>query len=90
MLLEVEVSAEALAADLTGERFFIVVGVHVEGEVVDLMEGLGADGAFIRFFTAMGELVILVIALLMETFATVFADEGLISGVDTGVSIQRR
>lgn len=90
MFLEVEVSAEALAADLAGERLLVIVGVHMEGEVVYLMEGLGADGAFISFFPAVGELVILVIALLMETFATVFADEGLISGVDTGVSIQRR
>lgn len=90
VFLEVEVPAEALAADLAGEGFFVVVGVHVEGEVVDLVEGFRADGAFISFFPAVGELVIFVIALLMEAFAAVFADEGLISGVDPGVSIQRR
>lgn len=87
MLLEVEVSAEALAADLAGEWFFVVVGVHVEGEVVDLVEGFRADGAFVSLFPAVSELVVLVIALLMEALAAVFADEGLISGVDPGVCI---
>lgn len=87
MLLEVEVSAKALAADLAGEWLFIVVGVHVEGEVVDLVEGFRAHCTLISFFTAVRELVILVIALLMEALAAVFADEGLISGVDPGVCI---
>lgn len=87
MLLEVEVSAKALAADLAGEWLFVVVGVHVEGEVVDLVEGFRAHSTLISFFTAVRELVILVIALLVEALAAVFADEGLISGVDPGVCI---
>lgn len=87
MLLEVEVSAEALAADLAGEWLFVVVGVHVEGEVVDLVEGFRAHCTLISFFTAVREFVVLVIALLMETLAAVFADEGLISGVDTSMCI---
>ena len=36
VLLEVEVPAEALVADLAGERLLLVVRVHVEGKVVDL------------------------------------------------------
>lgn len=87
MLLEVEVSAKALAADLAGEWLFVVMGVHVESEVVDLVEGFRAHRTLISFFTAVRELVILVIALLMEALAAVFADEGLISGVDPGVCI---
>lgn len=90
MFLEIEVPAEALATYLAGERFFVIMGVHVKSEVVDLMEGLRADSAFISFFPAVGEFVILIIALLMEAFATIFANERLISGVDPGVSIQRR
>ena len=38
MLLEVEVSAESLVADLAGERLLLVVRVHVEGQVVDLKQ----------------------------------------------------
>lgn len=87
MLLEVKVSAKALAADLAGEWLFVVVGVHVEGEVVDLVESFRAHCTLISFFAAVRELVILVIALLMEALAAVFADEGLISGVDSGVCI---
>ena len=40
MLLEVEVSAEPFAADAAGEGLLVVVRVHVEGEVVHLVEGL--------------------------------------------------
>ena len=36
VFLEVEVPAEALVADLAGERLLLVVRVHVEGQVVDL------------------------------------------------------
>ena len=39
VLLEVEVPAEALVADLAGERLLLVVRVHVEGQVVDLKQG---------------------------------------------------
>ena len=39
MLLEVEVPAESLVADLAGERLLLVVRVHVEGQVVDLKQG---------------------------------------------------
>ena len=39
MLLEVEVAAESLAANLAGERLLLVVGVHVERQVVHLWKG---------------------------------------------------
>ena len=39
VLLEVEVPAESLVADLAGERLLLVVRVHVEGQVVDLKQG---------------------------------------------------
>lgn len=40
VLLQVEVPTETLSADSAGERLLLVVGVHVEREVVDLMERL--------------------------------------------------
>jgi hypothetical protein len=51
------------------------------------MEGLIANITLVSFFSVVRELVILVVALLMETFATEFADEGLIVGVNACVSI---
>lgn len=43
MFFQVEVPAEALVADGAHEGLLVVVGVHVEGEVVDLMERFVAD-----------------------------------------------
>lgn len=37
------------------------MGVHVEGEVVDLVKGLVADGAFVLFLAAVGEFVVFVV-----------------------------
>ena len=39
VLLEVEIAAESLAANLAGERLLLVVGVHVERQVVHLWKG---------------------------------------------------
>lgn len=61
MFLEVEVAAEAFAACGAREWLLVVVRVHVEGEVVDLVEGLAADGAFKLLLTAVRQLVVFVI-----------------------------
>lgn len=37
------------------------MGVHVEGQVVDLVEGLVANGTFVLLLAAVGQLVILVV-----------------------------
>lgn len=87
VLLEIEVSTKALSANLTGERFFIVVCVHVEGQIVDLVESFRTDGALVSLFAAVRQFVILVVALLVETLAAILADEGLVAGVDAGVCI---
>lgn len=52
VLLQVEVPAEALAAYLAGERFLVVVRVHMESEIVDLVECLIADVALVRLLAA--------------------------------------
>ena len=62
MLLEVKVPAEALGADGARERLLVVVGVHVEGEVVHLVKRLVADRTLILFLRAVGQLVVLVVA----------------------------
>lgn len=61
VLLEIKVPAKALAARGAGERLLVVVGVHVEGQVVDLVEGLVADGAFVLLLAAVGQLMVLVV-----------------------------
>ena len=38
------------------------MGVHVKGEVVDLVEGLVADGALVLLLPAVRQLVVLVIS----------------------------
>lgn len=62
VLLEVKVPAEALAARGAGEGLLVVVGVHVEGEVVHLVESLVADIALELFLPAVGQLVVFVIS----------------------------
>lgn len=38
VLFEVEVATKALRADTTRVGFFLIVGMHVEGQVVHLMK----------------------------------------------------
>lgn len=65
------------------------MGVHVEGQIVDLMEGLVTDSAFVLLLAAVGELVILVVPFLVKAFATKLADEGLVARVDADVRVER-
>lgn len=37
------------------------MGVHVEGQVVDLVEGLVADGAFVLLLAAVSQFMVLVV-----------------------------
>ena len=62
VFLQVKVPAEALAARGAGEGLLVVVRVHVEGEVVDLVEGLVTDGAFVLLLPAVRQLVVLVVS----------------------------
>ena len=61
VLLQVKVPAEALAAGGAGEGLLVVVRVHVEGQVVHLVEGLVADGALELLLPAVRQLVVLVV-----------------------------
>lgn len=62
VLLQVEVAAETFPAGGAGEGLFVVVRVHVKGEVVDLVEGLVADGALILLLSAVRQFVVLVVS----------------------------
>ena len=90
VFLEIKIAAESLAAHAAGERLLLVVRVHVEGQVVHLVEGLVADDALVGLLAAVGQLVVLVVALLMEALAAELADERLESGVDAHVRVERR
>lgn len=61
VLLEVKVPAKPFAAGGAGEGLLVVVGVHVEGEVVHLVESLVADTALELLLPAVGQLVVFVI-----------------------------
>lgn len=62
VLLQVKVAAEAFAAGGAREGLLVVVRVHVERQVVDLMEGLVADGALVLLLSAVRQLVVLVVS----------------------------
>lgn len=62
VLLEVKVPAEAFAAGGAGEGLLVVVGVHVEGQIVHLMKSLVADIALELLLPAVSQLVVFVIA----------------------------
>lgn len=90
VLLQVEVAAEAFATSGAGEGLLVVVCVHVEGQVVDLVEGLIADGALVLFLPAVRQLVVLVVSFLVEAFPAELAHKWFIPCVDPDVSVESR
>lgn len=87
VLLEVKVPAEALAARGAGEGLLVVVGVHVEGEVVNLVESLVADIALELLLPAVGQLVVFVIPFLMKSFATEFTHKRFVACVYSSMRV---
>lgn len=63
MLFQVKVPAESLAASRAREGLLVIVRVHVERQVVHLVEGLVADVALELFLAAMRQFVVLVVTL---------------------------
>lgn len=59
-------------------------------DIIYLMKSFMAHGALVRFFHAMRELVVLVVALLVKSFAAVFARVRLVAGVYPRMRIQCR
>ena len=60
----------------------------MKGEVIDLMECFTANMAFELFLVIMCQSVILIIAFLMKTFATKFAEIGLETGMNPNMSVE--
>ena len=77
VLLQIKVAAKTFTTDAASERLLVIVRMHVKGQVVDLVEGLVADDALVGLLHAVCQLVILVVALLVETLAAKLADERL-------------
>lgn len=90
VLLQVEVAAKTLATSGAGEGLLVIVCVHVESQVVDLVEGLVADRALVLLFPAMCQLVVLVVSFLVEAFPAELADKRFVPCVDPHVSVERR
>lgn len=88
VLFQVKVSAETLTADVASVGLLIVVCVHVEGKVVDLMERLAADAALELLLRAVGQLVVLVVTFLMEPFAAELAHVRFVALVYAHVRVQ--
>lgn len=62
VLFQVKVPAEAFATRAAGEWFLVVVGMHVESKIVDLMEGLVADGTLELLLSAVRQFVVFVVS----------------------------
>lgn len=88
VLFKVKIATKTFAAHLTRERLFVVVGMHVKCEIVDLMERLRTDCAFVGFLAAVGKFVVFVVAFLVKALPAIFADERFVAGVDSSVSVK--
>lgn len=75
---------------MTGERFGLIVGVHMECQVVNLMERFATFFTFEALLVAVCQLVILVVAFLVKSFTTELTDEWLVALMYSYVGIQSR
>lgn len=66
VLLQVKVPAESFAASWAREGLLVIVRVHVERQVVYLVEGLVAYVALKLFLAAVCQFVVLVVTLTIE------------------------
>lgn len=52
VLFQIEVPAKSFRADIAGIRLFVVVSVHVKGEIIDLVERLVTDCTLVLLLCA--------------------------------------
>lgn len=62
MFFQIKVPTKAFPARPARKRLLVVVRVHVEGQVVNLVKGFAADRALELFLTAVRQFVVFVIA----------------------------
>lgn len=72
-----EIAAESFGTELAHVGLRRVVGVHVEGEVIRMMEGLMTHRTLVPLLTTVCQFVVLVVAVLMKPLSAVFTDERL-------------
>lgn len=88
MLLKIKVPAEPLTTNLAREGLLVIVRMHVERQIVDLMKRLVTNVALVGLLPTVGQLMVFVITLLMKTLPTKLTHKWFIVGVNPGVSIQ--
>ena len=89
VFLQIKVSTKPFAAYLTRERLLIIVGVHMKGEIVDLVKSFATDMTLEWLYSSVSETVVLIVAFLVETFPADVADERFVSSVNAHVRVER-
>ena len=64
------------------------MGVHMKREVINLVERFVTDVTLVLFLGTVGEFMVFVISLLMETFSTKFARERFVIEMYAHVRVQ--
>lgn len=90
VLLEVEIPAEPFSAHFARVWLLVVVRVHMESQIIHLVEGLVANAALVGLFPTVCKLVVLVVAFLVEAFAAIFTHPRFVPGVDSDVCVEGR
>lgn len=88
MFLEIEVPTETFCTNFAGEWLFVVVCVHMEGEIVHLVKGLVADVALVSLVATVCQFMVFIIAFLVESFATEFANKWFVASMNSSVRIE--
>ena len=87
VFFQVKVSTEAFAAETAGEWFGFVVSVHVEGEIINLMESFTACFALVLLLVAVCQLMVLIVAFLVESFTAELTNIRLVTLVYSHVCV---
>ena len=88
MFFQVKVTAKPLATNVTSERLLLVMRVHVERQIIDLVECFVTYITLVLLLGTMGQFVIFIITFLVKAFAAEFAHVRFVAGVDAHVSVQ--
>jgi hypothetical protein len=88
VFLKVKIPAETFTTDWASEGFLLIVGMHVKGQVINLVKSLITDITFVLFFCTMSQFMVFVITFLMEAFSAVFTCKRFITRVNSHMSIQ--
>ena len=87
VFFQVKVSTEAFATETAGKWFGFVVSVHVEGEIINLMESFTACFALVLFLVAVCQFMVLIVAFLVESFTAELTNIWLVTLVYSHVCV---